>query len=249
LHQRPPDPELKEIMKGGGRGYYRPSTLLSLWTQAPFMHNNAIGPEVCGKPSRAEIDFYSAPYTDQSDRPLANPPPCLPFDPSVAGRYQLYKDSMQELLNPSRRLRKVTLTDEDIVIDVAPNFKIGPFEGGLSIRLPKGKPAILINSLRYKDLLQDIVLSRLDQNKFDDKYRGILTAERSRELRDNLRNLDLDIGQSQGRFTIDISDSTRAFIQAYYSNVLGRVENAGHTFGQDLPEREKRALIAFLATL
>jgi len=249
LHQRPPDPELKEIMKGGGRGYYRPSTLLSLWTQAPFMHNNAIGPEVCGKPSRAEIDFYSAPYTDQGDRPLANPPPCVPFDPSVAGRYQLYKDSMQELLNPSRRLRKVTLTDEDIVIDVAPNFKIGPFEGGLSIRLPKGKPAILINSLRYKDLLQDIVLSRLDRDKFDDKYRGILTTERSRELRDNLRNLDLDIGQSQGRFTIDISDSTRAFIQAYYSNVLGRVENAGHTFGQDLPEREKRALIAFLATL
>ena len=100
LRERPVDPALREIMKGSGRGYYRPPTLLSLWTQAPFMHNNAIGPEVCGKPSRREVDFYSSPYVDQNDRPIANPPPCVPFDPSVEGRYQLYKDSMQDLLNP-----------------------------------------------------------------------------------------------------------------------------------------------------
>jgi len=31
--------------------------------------------------------------------------------------------------------------------------------------------------------------------------------------------------------------------------VLGRVENGGHTFGKDLSDREKQALIAFLATL
>ena len=28
----------------GGRGYYRPISLLSVWAFAPFMHNNAIGP-------------------------------------------------------------------------------------------------------------------------------------------------------------------------------------------------------------
>ncbi|MEA2875981.1 MAG: hypothetical protein QOF14_1177, partial [Hyphomicrobiales bacterium] len=39
------------------------------------------------------------------------------------------------------------------------------------------------------------------------------------------------------------------FIQSFYSNLLGRVENSGHTFGQDLSENEKKALIAFLATL
>ena len=44
LRERPVDPALREIMKGSGRGYYRPPTLLSIWTQAPFMHNNAIGP-------------------------------------------------------------------------------------------------------------------------------------------------------------------------------------------------------------
>ena len=137
LRERPVDPALREIMKGSGRGYYRPPTLFSLWTQAPFMHNNAIGPEVCGTPSRREVDFYSSPYVDQNDRPLANPPPCVPFDPSVEGRYKLYKDSMQDLLNPSRRLRKVTVTDDDIVIDVAPDFKLGGVQGGFASCCPR----------------------------------------------------------------------------------------------------------------
>ena len=249
LRERPVDPALHEIMKGSGRGYYRPPTLLSLWRQAPFMHNNAIGPEVCGKPSRREVDFYSSPYVDQNDRPLANPPPCVPFDPSVEGRYKLYKDSMQDLLNPSRRLRKVTVTDDDIVIDVAPDFKLGGVEGGFVIVLPKGGPAVLINSLRYKDMLQDIVLLRRDPARLEAKYKDILTAGQFRELREKLADLDLEIGRSRGRFTIDISQPQREFIQAYYSNVLGRVENAGHRFGENLSNAEKRALIAFLATL
>jgi hypothetical protein len=42
-----PDPGIKEP-HDGGRGYYRNISLLSLWAHAPFMHNNAIGPELCG---------------------------------------------------------------------------------------------------------------------------------------------------------------------------------------------------------
>src|SRR3546814_14027999 len=51
LHDNPPDPTLPEVMKGGGRGYYRNISLLSAWAHAPFVHNIAIGPEICGKPS------------------------------------------------------------------------------------------------------------------------------------------------------------------------------------------------------
>ena len=45
-HARPADPVRPEVMKGGGRGYYRNVSLLSAWAHAPFMHNNAIGPEI-----------------------------------------------------------------------------------------------------------------------------------------------------------------------------------------------------------
>ena len=109
---RPADPLRPEVMKGGGRGYYRNISLLSVWAHAPFMHNNAIGPEICGKPARAEVDFYASPYVDAEGRPLADPPDCWPFDPSVEGRYELYKASMQQLLEPDRRHPKMFVLDQ-----------------------------------------------------------------------------------------------------------------------------------------
>ena len=51
--------DLDEIRKGGGRGYYRNISLLSVWAHAPFMHNNAIGPELCGGP---DDTIYVSPY-------------------------------------------------------------------------------------------------------------------------------------------------------------------------------------------
>ncbi len=85
MQERPADPAVMEVMKGGGRGYYRPPSLLSVWAYAPFMLNNAMGPEVCGKPSNADFNFYSSPYVDDNDKLVANPPPCVAFDPSVKG--------------------------------------------------------------------------------------------------------------------------------------------------------------------
>jgi mono/diheme cytochrome c family protein len=38
---------------GGGPGYYRPPSLISLWTSAPFLHNNTIGPREPADPSVA----------------------------------------------------------------------------------------------------------------------------------------------------------------------------------------------------
>jgi hypothetical protein len=249
LHERPADPQRKEVMKGGGRGYYRPPSLLSVWAYAPFMHNNAIGPEVCGKPSSPDLDFYSPPYVDADGKLIANAPPCAAFDPSVEGRYRLFKDSMRDLLNPTRRLPKVNLVDEDIIVDIAPNLKIGEFEGGLSIKLPKGYPAVLINSLRFKDLLQDIVLSRRKPDRLAAKYQDILTVSQFNELKAGLERLRVLITAAPGGFTLDITQTERDFIQSFYSNVLDRTENSGHRFGEDLSDRDKQALIAFLATL
>ena len=249
LHQRPADPDLKEIMKGGGRGYYRPPSLLSLWAYAPFMLNNAIGPEVCGKPSKPELDFYSSPYVGADGKPLANPPACLPYDVSVEGRYKLFKASMDEMLFPQKRISKIFLTDRDIIFDVAPNIKIGDITTGLSITIPKGFPAVLINSLRYKDLIQDLVLLRRDTPKLDAKYKGILTDAQLADLKRGLEVTWPILTGEPGHLKLDITTAQNEFIQRYYSNVLGRSENSGHRFGENLAERDKQALIAFLATL
>jgi hypothetical protein len=39
------------------------------------------------------------------------------------------------------------------------------------------------------------------------------------------------------------------FVQRFYSNLLEHRENAGHDFGGALSDADKKALIAFVATL
>lgn len=249
LHERPPDPQLKEVMKGGGRGYYRPPSLLSVWAYAPFMLNNAIGPEVCGKPTNPTVDFYFSPYVDQEGKALANPPPCWPYDVSVEGRYKLYKASMDELLHSEKRIAKMFLTDQDIIIDVAPAVKIGDAEIGFSIVVPKGSPAVLANSLRYKDLIQDLVLVHRDPQQLEKRYDGLLSADQLAELKQGLNTLWPQLTATPGSVKITITQVQNSFIQRYYSNILDAIENSGHRFGVNLTERQKQSLVAFLATL
>ena len=40
---RDPDKPIEFELKGGGRGYYRTPTLISMWATAPYLHNNALG--------------------------------------------------------------------------------------------------------------------------------------------------------------------------------------------------------------
>lgn len=40
---RKPSEPLEFELKGGGRGYYRTPTLISMWATAPYLHNNALG--------------------------------------------------------------------------------------------------------------------------------------------------------------------------------------------------------------
>jgi hypothetical protein len=249
LSERPVDADLPEMLKGGGRGYYRPVSLLSVWAHAPLMHNNAIGPEICGKPADPALDFYRSPYVDAEGKALEDPPACWPFDPSVDGRWKLFRASIEDLLYPERRTPKVFLTHEEIVVDVAPDLSIAGIASGFSLRVPKGTPAILLNSLRYKDLIQDIVLVGSDEGKLAAKYAGVLTADELGELADGLRRLRADLVAAAAHLTLDLSADESAFVQRFYSNLREPLENGGHLFGTDLPDPDKQALIAYLATL
>ena len=174
---RPADPLLPEVMKDGGRGYYRNISLLSLWAHAPFMHNNAIGPEICGQavePGRPTS--IRRPTSTPTASRCADPPACWPYDPSVDGRFELYKASMEALLNPDQRIPKMFVLDEDIVIDIAPKVELLDRQIGLTLTIPAGFPAVDVNSLRFKDMMQDLVLVDRDPAKLEAKYARLLTT-------------------------------------------------------------------------
>jgi hypothetical protein len=51
---------------GGGRGYYRPPSLVAVWSSAPFLHNNALG-----KPVHAvDVDSRMAAFDDAIEKLL-----------------------------------------------------------------------------------------------------------------------------------------------------------------------------------
>ncbi|MGE3875614.1 MAG: hypothetical protein AB7F74_21890, partial [Parvibaculaceae bacterium] len=119
----------------------------------------------------------------------------------------------------------------------------------ISLRIPKGYPALAINSLRFKDLIQDTVLYRTNEKKLDAKYAGILDAARLAELKAGLKRFILDAIVEDRPTVLDLVADRNRFVQSFYSNILDRVENRGHRFGETLSKEDKDALIAFVATL
>ncbi|MET0497292.1 MAG: hypothetical protein ABW106_03350 [Steroidobacteraceae bacterium] len=72
-------------MPGGGRGYTRPASLISLWSTAPFLLNNSVGALNPGN------------YTVDANGYSRNP------DVSVAARMRSFDDAIHQLLWPETR--------------------------------------------------------------------------------------------------------------------------------------------------
>ena len=246
LRQRPVVADIPERneLKDGGRGYMRNVSLVNVWATAPFMHNNAIGPEICGKPANKENDFFRPRYVDSSGKLLAQQPECLRYDPTVEGRFQLYKLSMFDLLHPRERGSKRTLTNADLLIDVGVRPLDGKTEKPMfdfgQVKIPAGSSVGFINGLMHKQLVGDLFLAKRHPERLQAEGKGALVP--------TLQTIADEILKNPSRF-VDILREQRAFIVANYQTCDQETENEGHRFGEDLSEADKKALTAFLATL
>jgi len=109
---------------GNGRGYLRPASLVSLWTSAPYMLNNAVGydkhyygpdfyaPVDAAAPATegAETDGEYA-YATSASCPSSDPN--NPYMPCVENRVANFDYSIRKMLSPETR-RMDTMTDEPV---------------------------------------------------------------------------------------------------------------------------------------
>jgi hypothetical protein len=252
LRARKPDPGLKEP-DDGGRGYYRNVSLLSVWAHAPLLHNNAVGPEICGKPANEANDFYRSPYVDATTgRPLppGKAPACWAYDPSVAGRFKLFVASMEALLNPSSRVPKVSKFSADVAIRIGPHRWDGAEEKqvfGFTLVLSAGTNVNVIGSLRHKALIDDMLEAERRPGDVEARLAARLGATESREIVGELKAAAVEAARDPADLPGVMKRHPRLLER--YSNCTEEIENAGHRFGEDLPDTDKKALIAFLATL
>lgn len=251
LRARPPDPAIREP-HGGGRGYYRNISLLSLWAHAPFMHNNAIGPELCGQPANKANQFYRSPYVDADKKTLAadKAPACWNFDPSVEGRFKLYVASMEELLNPRKRVPKLARFDQEVRIALGPRTWDGKEEKqilGFTLVLPAGTSVGAMASFQHKAFVNDLILAKLKPADLDARLVRQLGQTEGMQVAAELRAITEEIAKDPEKLVEAIRRHPR--LLEIYSSCTADIENQGHPFGETLSDQDKKALIAFLATL
>src|SRR3546814_12127469 len=91
-----------------------------------------------------------------------------------------------------------------MIIDVASEVKVGDLDIGLGLRVPQGYPAVALNSLRFKDMIQDMVLVDRDTQRFDEKYATLLTEAQRAELKQGLLDLRGTIIAEPGPIVLDL---------------------------------------------
>ena len=251
LRARAADPGIKEP-HDGGRGYYRNISLLSAWAHAPFMHNNATGPELCGQPANKANDFYRSPYVDAGKKtlPPEKAPACWPYDPSIEGRFRLYVASMEDLLHPAQRVPKMARFDRDVRIALGPRTWDGSAETqvlGFTVVLPAGTSVAGMASFQHKAFVNDLVAAKLRPAELDARLVRELGDAEGRQVAAELRTIIGEIAKDPARL-VDVVRSHPRLVEIY-SSCTADIENEGHRFGEDLPESDKKALTAFLATL
>ena len=105
-----------------------------------------------------------------------------------------------------------------------------------------------MGNLRHKELIEDLVLVKTNPQKLREKSPKDADAVVA-TLKEMLGDLTRGLATSPDTVIGRIGAKHLPFIQKMYSNSTADVENEGHTFGATLPPQDKKALIAFLATL
>jgi len=209
-------------MPDGGRGYMRSPSLVSMWSTAPYFHNNALGtftndPSVEGRMKAFHDGVEKLLWPDKRDDTSCRETWGLPWCPPI------YKTTQVSYL----KVNRVFLPDilqKKLLEEGETELRIGP--------IPKGTPVNLLANLDLDRPFGPVRLARL--------VKVIIKIKKS------LRQIESE--------NLNEEQST-ALLKTLVPDLLSvnkcpdfRV-NRGHTFGRELSETNKLALIEFLKTL
>jgi hypothetical protein len=253
--------------KGNGRGYFRPASLISLWSTAPYLSNNSVG---------HEDNLYHYNYSKATDDPYKTAaeqcPSTNPDDPSlpcVENRLRQFDRSIHEMLYPERRrgdpithapgyMYRTTAPSclkvpAEIVTEQIPGASsvlhwIAPWafqkDGGLALGpLPKEFP---INTLANTKLLPDN-----DEPDMLAHLWGLARATPTivsafSQLGGTCSAEELADPATEPRADRVVRETGLLDTLTSISKCPDYIVNRGHYFGADLPAPDKEALIEYL---
>ncbi len=227
----------KYKMPAGGRGYTRPASLVSVWSTAPLLLNNSVGPFNPSPSVQARMQSFDAsieqllwPEKREHDSLLGTKVPGV-IDRTTHTSYLrvpagYLPDALQPLLEPASRVLPWAAKPSGI--------EIGP--------IPKGAPVSLLASLS----LTLETTNPAERLRHDEKLLALLLR-----MKRDLKSLPPDATDEQAnKVFANLVDPLLEL-----SKCPDLVVNRGHYFGTSyfkeepaLSDSDKRALIAFIKT-
>jgi hypothetical protein len=228
--------EMDYPLPDGGRGYIRPASLVSLWSTAPFLQNNTVGPFEWSPSVEARLRSFDASIEQMlwPEKREKDPLFASQSGPGVGIIDRVTVDSYLEipgtyLSPPLRPLVRLARRIFPFIGGEGSAVRVGPF--------PKGMPIGLITNI---DLMGD----ELPEDQQAEHRRKLIRLVK-RALSDLKGNPDF------GGALTGLADEMFAV-----SKCKDLVVNKGHYFGTSyfaeepgLSDGDKRALIAFLKGL
>jgi hypothetical protein len=225
-------------LAGGGRGYIRPASLVSLWSTAPFLQNNTVGhfeydPSVEARMRAFDDAIEQMLLLKPRDRDKLFEDPKYNNDPTVGVIDRITTDSYVDIPEAyiAPFLRPLVRGARRVIPGVGGtggSINLGPF--------PKGMPIGLLTNID----ISGAELSPPEQREQRKKLLRLLVRAKRELLNDH------DLASVLTKLGDDLLD---------VSKCKDLVVNKGHYFGTDLFKEEpglsvedKRALIAFLKT-
>jgi hypothetical protein len=224
----------------GGRGYQRVPSLVAIWSTAPYLHNNEVGR-----------------FTN---------------DPSTEGRMEAFDDAIHKLLWPETREGVVHRTDQVTYLEIpiaalpdATRIVLGDNPGSAALRgllgvgwavkpedeaqrLPARLSVGPIPSGTPVNLIANINMELHDERVSAWRLLGFLRSAKGhfKEINRIIADEGLDEAQAGELAKQELAALVPDLIEL--SSCPDFVVDRGHTFGADLPDADKQALIEYVKT-
>ena len=215
---------------GNGRGYYRPPSLVSVWSSAPFFHNNALGKHV----HKGDVASRIEAFNDATKKLL--------WPENRAGAYAKNSDGADGQNTALWRTTKESyLKLPESYIDsrilrwvLRKEMQTDPVTGGKFFAfgpIPEGTPVNLIanTNLELNGIGKAFSLGRL----------GLKTVAALKQIK------------KEGLTGDAATERLKKLAPEFYrlNSCPDFVEDKGHLFGTDLPDADKLALIEYMKTM